>query len=754
MPRKQDDDPQDLRQRAEQRLKASQKTATGPPDASEALALLHELQVHQIELELQNEALQQARDEAEAARDLFARFYEHAPIAYFNLDPSGRVIRANRMGAMLLEVQRGRLMKRPLDSWIDQADRPRLARLLWRVFAGETPPPLEVAITTDQGNPRSLRLETGIWPDAKSCMLMAVDITDMVMARQALQVAASVYEVLDEAVMIADADERILSVNPAFTRLTGYTCEEILGQPMDRIRDQREPGDFDDHLYRTLHVSGSWQGEIWHRHHSGKPYMAWMSMHLFRDEQGRPQRYIGVFRDITEQRRMEQSIWYQANYDPLTALPNRQLFQDRLRQGIRHARRHGHILALLFIDLDRFKEVNDRLGHEAGDRVLKEAGRRISQCVRQSDTCARLSGDEFTVLMEDLTATVGVDEVAEKILKALDRPFDVDHHRVTLQASIGVAFCPADASDPGGLIKCADQAMYAAKQAGGQRLEQCSRRVDASLAVRSALLADLPRALQRDEFTLVFQPILELKSHQVVMYEALVRWDHPQRGQLYPEHFLGLAEGAGLLERIDAWVFQHALEALSEMNIQRGHRDTLLKMAVNEHFPNDATAGSMEDRPHPGSGPGQARVSPDCMVIEVTERLLQDGGQKIAARMDSAHAHGFKLALSQFGIGRRGIPYLQRYPFDLLKLDRSFVQHLPWDAVDQTAVQSIIDMAHGLGLRVVAEGVETEQQHEWLMAAECDYAQGYLYDRPLTLPDVLSRFEDGSAQQTPSADGG
>ncbi|MFP4683329.1 MAG: putative bifunctional diguanylate cyclase/phosphodiesterase [Ectothiorhodospira sp.] len=754
MPRKGKDDPQDLRDRAEQRLKASQKTSTGPLDVTEALALLHELQVHQIELELQNEALQQARDEAEAARDLFARFYEHAPIAYFNLDPSGRVNRANRMGATLLEITRDRLVARPLPHFLHKTDRPRLSSLLQRVFSGETPPPLEVSITTDQGTPRVLRLETGTWPDDDLCLLMAVDITDMAKARQELQVAASVYEVLDEAVMIADADQRVIHVNPAFTRLTGFPSGEILGQPLARIWDPCESGGVDEHQHRALHASGSWQGEIWHRDRSGKPYLAWMSMHLCRDGQGRPQRYIGVFRDITEQRRMEDTIWYRANYDPLTGLPNRQLFLDRLRQGIRHALRRGHILALMFIDLDRFKEVNDRLGHDAGDRVLKEVGRRISRCVRKSDTSARLSGDEFTVIMEDLKDQSGVDEVAEKILKALDQPFDVDRHPVTLQASIGVAFCPADVLDPGELIKCADQTMYVAKQAGGQRLEYYSSRVDGTLATRTALLKDLPRALERDEFTLVFQPILDLKWNQVIMFEALVRWDHPQRGRLEPNQFLGLAESAGLLGRIDEWVYRNAVEALEEINEQRGHRETLMKMAVNDHFPEDTTGGAMEGRPHPGSGAVRSRVSPACVVIEVTERLLQDGGQEIAGRMDSAHARGFKLALSQFGIGRTGIPYLQRYPFELLKLDRSFVQHLSRESADQAAVQSIIGMAHAQGLKVVAEGVETREQYEWLREAGCDYAQGYLFSRPLPISDVLSRLGDGMAYHGTSPDGG
>ncbi|MFP4079296.1 MAG: putative bifunctional diguanylate cyclase/phosphodiesterase, partial [Ectothiorhodospira sp.] len=327
-------------------------------------------------------------------------------------------------------------------------------------------------------------------------------------------------------------------------------------------------------------------------------------------------------------------------------------------------------------------------------------------------------------------------------------------HPVTLQASIGVAFCPADALDPGELIKCADQTMYVAKQAGGQRLEYYSSRVDGTLATRTALLKDLPRALERDEFTLVFQPILDLKWNQVIMFEALVRWDHPQRGRLEPNQFLGLAESAGLLGRIDEWVYRNAVEALEEINEQRGHRETLMKMAVNDHFPEDTTGGAMEGRPHPGSGAVRSRVSPACVVIEVTERLLQDGGQEIAGRMDSAHARGFKLALSQFGIGRTGIPYLQRYPFELLKLDRSFVQHLSRESADQAAVQSIIGMAHAQGLKVVAEGVETREQYEWLREEGCDYAQGYLFSRPLPISDVLSRLGDGMAYHGTSPDGG
>ncbi|ANB02359.1 bifunctional diguanylate cyclase/phosphodiesterase [Ectothiorhodospira sp. BSL-9] len=726
-----------LRELAERKLREQVSGMPDPP--TEPLALLHELQVHQLELEMQNEALQKARIEAEAARDLFAQLYDHAPMAYFNLDAQGEVRRTNLAGARLLDITRSELVGRHLAVFVNDEDRPRLADLLHKVFAGQASGDAELAITTHAGIPRILRVEAcagEVGPD--TCLLAAMDITDLVESRQALMVAASVYETLDEAVMIANARQRIMRVNPAFTRLTGFSANEVLDQSVELIRAHREPPDFEEHMRRSLHTTGHWQGEILHRRRSGEHYMAWVSMHLLRDDKGQPTRYISVFRDITEQRRAEEVIWRQANYDPLTELPNRLLFLDRLRHGIRQAQRRGRLLALLFIDLDKFKEINDRLGHDAGDAVLKEAAHRISGCVRTSDTAARLSGDEFTVIMGGVESDgSGVNEVGAKILDALGQPFDVAGTQVALSASIGTAFCPGDATDPAGLMKCADQAMYAAKQAGGQQIRQFSPDLDTTLQEREALARELPDAVERGQFSLCFQPILALDTRQVVMFEALLRWEHPRRGQLNPDQFLGLAESAGLMGQIDEWVFKQSLNALERLNDQLGEQELPLKITINESSPDGDEGVSVETWRHQLS---LSRISPESVIIEVTELLLQDESGRIRDWMNEVHASGLKIALSQFGISRTGIPYLQRYPFDLLKIDRSFVHNMPQDMADRTIVHSIINMAHGLGLKVVAEGVETDEQHELLCAAGCDYAQGYLLGKPLPIGQILSEM--------------
>ncbi|WP_412851741.1 putative bifunctional diguanylate cyclase/phosphodiesterase [Ectothiorhodospira shaposhnikovii] len=676
-----DDEARRLRRRAEEKLRERVSDAADPAAESNALALLHELQVHQLELEMQNETLQQARIEAEAARDLFTQLYDHAPMAYFNLDSLGILHRTNLAGARLLGTTRSELAGRHLTGFVNEEDRPRLADLIYKVFAGQASEHAELPVTTLTGISRILRVEACAGQVGSDlCLLAAVDITDLAESRQALMVAASVYETLDEAVMVANAGQRIILVNPAFTRLTGFSADEALDRSIELIRAHRESPAFEEQLRRNLHTTGHWQGEILHRRPSGEQYMAWVSMHLLRDDRGFPMRYISVFRDITEQRRAEEAIWRQANYDPLTELPNRLLFLDRLRHGIRQAQRRGRLLALLFIDLDKFKEINDRLGHDAGDAVLKEAARRISRCVRTSDTTARLSGDEFTVIMGGLESGSGVDEVGAKILKALDQPFEVAGTRVALSASIGTAFCPGDATDPAGLIKCADRAMYAAKETGGQRMTHFSLQLDATLQEREALIRELPDAIEHGQFSLCFQPIVALDTRLVVMFEALLRWEHPRRGQLNPDQFLALAEAAGLLGRIDEWVFKQSLSALEQLNARRGEQELPLKIAINESSPDGVEGVSVDIWKQQLS---QSGISPDCVIIEVTEQLLQDEDGRVDAWINEVHASGLKIALSQFGIKRAGIPHLQRYPFDLLKIDRSFVHNMPHDMADR-----------------------------------------------------------------------
>ena len=726
------DIPQDaaeLRRKAERALEQRQHPSIPVPDPASLKSLVHELQVHQIEREMQNEALLRAREEAERSRDLFEQLYDHAPVAYFSLDPEGAILRCNLTGARLLGIPRQQLVKRRLALFVAPDQRRLFRDLLYQAFAGEYTKRHELVIHPASGVDRVLQIEAGIHPmEPAHCLLTGTDVTAMVEARHGLAVAASVYEALDEAVMIADAGRRIVSVNPAFTRLTGHAAREAREQHTDFIRAHLEPEAFDEHLERSLSATGHWQGEIWHLHKNGGHYMAWTAIHVLKDDQGRPMRYITVFRDITEQRRAEEAIWRQANYDPLTGLPNRLLFQDRLRQGITRVLRHGHFLALMFLDLDKFKAVNDRFGHDIGDAVLVETARRISGSVRKSDTLARLSGDEFTVIVEDLSGDTGVDDLAGKIITAMDQPFEVDGHVLSLSASIGVAFCPTDGTELKDLLRAADQAMYAAKQGGGRRLRHYSGKGNAAVELRKALMSDLPLALEQGQFSLHFQPIVGLETTRTVMIEALLRWDHPVHGTLHAGQFLGLAQECGLLREIDQWVFQESLVVIKRLNAERGRDQLPLQVAINEsaHRLVDAQGVDAWKAQLHSSG-----VAPGSVVIEITERLLQEGGEQVYDWIAQIHDSGMKIALSQFGIGRTGIPYLQRYPIDMLKIDHEFVQNMPNHITDQTIVTTLITMAHRLGLRVIAEGVETPEQRELLIAAGCDYAQGHLFGKPL-----------------------
>lgn len=560
------------------------------------------------------------------------------------------------------------------------------------------------------------------------------DITERKNFEEKLRLSSLVLENSSEGMVVTDADNLIVAVNPAFSSITGYSFEEVKGKNPSMLNSGRHDEAFYRKMWQSLNSTDRWHGEIWDKRKDGEVQAKWLTINTIRNEDGSVHRYVALFSDITERKLTEDLIWRQANFDTLTDLPNRNMFRDRLNQEMKKSDREVSPLALLLIDLDKFKEVNDTLGHAVGDLLLQEAAQRIRSCVRESDTLARLGGDEFTVVLSGISETGNIEDVAQKIVGKLAEPFRLGSEMAYVSASIGITLYPDDAKDIDALMKNADQAMYVAKNKGRNRFSYFTPSLQKEAQARLHLITDLRAALKNGEFRVHFQPIVELSTGHIHKAEALIRWQHPERGLVHPAEFIPLTEETGQIHEIGDWVFKESVRCATSWNT---HCRDGFQISVNISPVQFQKGGNIcGDWVEYLEG---MELTGKNIVVEITEGLLLNAEPEVIYNLLKFFDAGIQVAIDDFGTGYSSLAYLKKFDIDYLKIDRSFVNNLETDPDNMALSEAIIVMAHKLGLQVIAEGVETEAQRNLLAAAGCDYAQGYLFSKPVP-PEEFERL--------------
>jgi diguanylate cyclase (GGDEF)-like protein/PAS domain S-box-containing protein len=554
---------------------------------------------------------------------------------------------------------------------------------------------------------------------------------------QSRRLAAAVFESSSEAVLITTRDARIVQVNPAFSVVTGYRPEDVIGRNPSMFASGHQDTRFYRAMWHAVLTAGAWQGEIWNRRRNGELYPEWLSIRSVYDRSGKIAYFVASFSDITERKRAQEKLAHQIHHDALTGLPNRVLFKDRLDRSLVAAQRAGHArVALLFIDLDRFKLVNDSLGHAAGDQLLQAVAQRLQRVGRETDTVARLGGDEFAILLPDAEHLEQGVAVAEKVRAAFAEPFVVDGQDIFVSASIGVASAPDDGRDVDVLMQHADIAMYRAKKLGRDRFHIYTQALGQQSRGRLQLENQLHRALDARQLVLHYQPQFDLATGRLRGVEALVRWQHPQLGMISPAEFIPLAEESGMIVPIGAWVLETACKQAHAWQ-KAGFPSMVMSvnLSVRQFFREDIARLVMQAL-------DEYCLDAHVLELEITESVAMEDVAYTIRALEALAAGGLRVAIDDFGTGYSSLGQLKKMPVKILKIDRSFVKDVTNGADDAEIVNAVITMAHRLGLKVVAEGVETPAQLAHLREQQCDYAQGFLFSAALPAPELACLLQE------------
>jgi len=555
-----------------------------------------------------------------------------------------------------------------------------------------------------------------------------------------LHLASQVFMHTSEAIMITDKRATIKSVNPAFEVITGYSAQEAVGKTPNILHSGRHSNDFFKSLWAVLKKSGCWEGEIYNRRKSGEIYPEWLKIFAATDSDNNITHYISSFTDIVMHKSSRQRLYNMAHYDNITKLPNRAKFSETLDHELTNAQRRESIMAVFFLDLDNFKSINDTLGHAAGDSLLREVARRLQQCNRGNDLIARQGGDEFTGILVDLVRVEDAAIVATRMLKSIAEPINLDVDTVQISGSIGISIYPHDGDSAAALTSKADTAMYYAKEMGRNNYQFHTKQMFQNSMRRIELEKKLRHAIKHQEFELHFQPQIDTTTRQIIGAETLIRWNHPEEGMISPVEFIPLAEETGLITNIGEWVLNAACMQAKAW-LDQGLPPIMLSVNLSSCQFRKKNFIQLLHKTLSDSG-----YPPEWLQLELTERIIMHDDSLTAERLQIIHDIGIHLSIDDFGTGYSSMGYLKRFPLNEVKIDKSFIDDVCTSEDDNLIVSAIINLAHGLNLTVVAEGVEEKGQLDWLQANNCDVIQGYYFSRPLDASAFLRFMREHQTQ--------
>ena len=681
--------------------------------------------------------LKETQEQLQTSEEKFAKAFHASPDGLLlSRQSDGLLIEVNEGFCRLTGYELSPVLDQTsmdLGIWVDLNERKRLLDLLQRDgFVRD----FTCHIRRSDGQIRLCELSARPLPiGGDDCMLtIARDITERHLMQEKLQLAATVFENTAEGVLITDTDQRISAVNRAFTEITGYSEAEALGQTPRLLASGQHDSAFYASLWHQLTAEGHWQGEIYNRRKNGELYPGWLTISAVRNLEREITHFVAVFADISSLKHAQAKLDYQAHHDPLTALPNRTLFENRLQAALACAQVSNRQGAVLFLDLDRFKHINDSLGHPVGDLLLKGIAQRLKDQVRDVDTVARLGGDEFIILLPGLHKSSDANAIANKLLACFTAPFQAGEHEFFTSASIGISLYPQDGSDVASLIRNADAAMYRSKAKGRNRVEAYTRDLTAQASERVALEHELRRAIERNELSLCYQPKFSLKTQSLVGAEALIRWTHPTFGEVPPEHFIHLAEENGTILQLGDWVLE---QACRQMYSWQKTYEPFGPLSIN-------LAGAQLRQPNLAKRIEHLlkayQLNPGDLQLEITENFIMSQAEEALAILHQLKQLGVQLAIDDFGTGYSSLSYLKRLPLDILKIDQSFIRGLPDDPNDAAIARAIIALGRSMQLTIIAEGVENHAQQQFLATEGCEQIQGYIVSLPLRPEEFASTF--------------
>ena len=683
-------------------------------------------------------AFRQAQHQSEANEQYLRAVFDQNPNPCFLMDLEGYLQAVNVAAREVLALPAEQIIGRSYEEFIAASERPRIRAFHDQARQGKTQH-YEIRVK-GSGDERLVEVtRVPIRQDGK-VMAMATlmhDRTNLVAAQSRLALTAAALEQIDEGAAITDAEQRVVWANPAFLRMSGYEEAEMVGAPLlPMILDDTENAQLIE-IRRKLDAEGTWSGQLFQRRKSGEKYPTLLTVSEIKAGSGGERYYIGIAKDLSEIREYQSRLQHMSEHDTLTGLANRVLFKDRLATALARGSRRGTITALLMLDLDQFKAINDSLGHAIGDRLLEQVGRRLLRRVRSMDTVARLGGDEYGVLIEELDAPQVAARIADQILRAIAEPFDEQGYELFVSASIGIACAPGDGDDGAALMRNAEAAMFRAKEEGRNTYRFYSPDLNARAHEYLVVANNLRYALRRDELELHYQPCVDLGSGRITSVEALLRWHHPELGSVSPATFIPIAEATGIIGVIGLWVLGTACRQAKRWQ-EAGFGS--LRMAVN------LSARQFRDANLVAT---VAQVLADTgldgryLELEITESTMMENPERAREVLSGLHGLGVTVAIDDFGTGYSSLSYLKQFAVDYLKIDRAFISDLPADEHDAALVDAILAMAHRLGLRVIAEGVEDAAQRDFLRDRGCEEAQGYLFSRPVPAHEFLPLLNSG-----------